>query len=392
MRDRHRHFHSGRFIALMVSIIATILCGAVMKVTAPVVVPLVVAILLSFALEPLVQVLEKMKVPRLVAILVGILTVAGVFYVFGIILVSSASTISQVYPKYEKRFLEIYASIAGPLGLPFDAEKSFLMNLWSQLGIRSLVGDMALKISSLLVSFFSNLVLVVIFIIFFMVESTHFFHKVELAFVGKVEGKKKKMTATIIQQVSRYLFIKFFVSLATGVFVAIGLYFIGVDFAFLWGVISFVLNFIPTIGSIVASVGASIFSLIQFWPEPAPIIGTIAVMVGVNTVIGNGVEPKIQGDNLGLSPLVVVSSLTAWGWLWGFSGLVLAVPLTVIVKIVCDHVPVLEPIAIILGSYRTEMNKERTFSSSVSDSASEVVSKTKEEEQKDTPSAYEERS
>ncbi|HOM24530.1 MAG TPA: AI-2E family transporter [Termitinemataceae bacterium] len=380
MKDRNTSSHSGRFIALMVSIIAVILCGAVIKVTAPVLVPLVVAILLSFALEPLVQLLEKIRVPRLVAILVGIISVAGVFYLFGVILISSASTISRVYPKYERRFLEIYASIAGLLGLPFDAEKSFLMNLWSQLGIRSLVGDMALKLSSILVSFLSNLILVMIFVIFFMAESAHFFHKVELAFMGKVEGKIKKMTTTIINQVSRYLFIKFCVSLATGLFVAIGLYVIGVDFAFLWGVISFVLNFIPTIGSILASVGASVFSLIQFWPEPAPVIGTIAVMVGVNTIIGNGLEPKIQGDNLGLSPLVVVSSLTIWGWLWGFAGLVLAVPLTVIVKIVCDHVPLLEPISIILGSYREVGDRGNKGTSS--DTPAEVVSKI---EEKKTP-------
>jgi len=75
-------------------------------------------------------------------------------------------------------------------------------------------------------------------------------------------------------------------------------------------------------------------------------------MLLVNFIIGNILEPQIQGDNLGLSPFVVLVSLLAWGWLWGFAGLVLAVPMTVIVKIVCEHIPLLEPVAILIGSYK----------------------------------------
>ncbi|MCK7472027.1 MAG: AI-2E family transporter [Desulfomicrobium escambiense] len=92
-----------------------------------------------------------------------------------------------------------------------------------------------------------------------------------------------------------------------------------------------------------------VFALVQFWPEPGPIAGALAVMVGVNMVLGNVLEPKVQGDNLGLSPFVILVSMLAWGWLWGFAGLVLAVPMTVIVKIICENVPVLEPVSIILA-------------------------------------------
>jgi len=113
------------------------------------------------------------------------------------------------------------------------------------------------------------------------------------------------------------------------------------------------------IGSIAAVAGMSVFGVLQFWPLPGPIIGVIAVGTATNMFIGNVLEPKIQGDNLGLSPFVILVSLLAWGWLWGFVGLILAVPMTVIVKILCENIPVLEPVSVILGSYKSALHKNR---------------------------------
>jgi predicted PurR-regulated permease PerM len=163
----------------------------------------------------------------------------------------------------------------------------------------------------------------------------------------------------VVRQVTRYLSIKFFVSLATGICITLGLKIIGMDFPVVWGVISFILNFIPSIGSIAAVIGMSLFGLMQFWPLPGPIIGVIAVGTGTNMIIGNVLEPKIQGDNLGLSPFVILVSLLAWGWLWGFVGLILAVPMTVVVKILCENIPVLEPVSVILGSYKSALHKKQ---------------------------------
>jgi predicted PurR-regulated permease PerM len=167
------------------------------------------------------------------------------------------------------------------------------------------------------------------------------------------------VSRAVVVQVSRYLSVKFFVSLATGICVTIGLWLLGMDFPLLWGAVSFVLNFIPNIGSIGAGVGVGIFALVQFWPAFWPIFLACFIMLAVNMTIGNFLEPRIQGQNLGLSPFVIVVSLLLWGWLWGFAGLVLAVPMTVIMKIVCENVPVLEPVAIIIGSYREVKERKR---------------------------------
>jgi predicted PurR-regulated permease PerM len=136
------------------------------------------------------------------------------------------------------------------------------------------------------------------------------------------------------------------------------------------------MNFIPNLGSIVSWGGTTLFALVQFWPYPGSILATGIVMLAINFILGNAVEPKIQGDNLGLSPFVIVASLVGWGWLWGFAGLVLAVPMTVIIKIVCENVPMLEPVSILLGSY-----KEVKIKSKIEGSVTNLVKTEKDVQQ-----------
>ncbi|MDL2229870.1 AI-2E family transporter, partial [Treponema sp. OttesenSCG-928-L16] len=104
---------------------------------------------------------------------------------------------------------------------------------------------------------------------------------------------------------------------------------------------------------------------LQFWPEPAPIIMVGLIMLAANMIIGNVLEPKIMGDNLGLSPIVVLVSLMIWGWIWGFAGMILAVPMTVVIKILCENVPFLEPLSILLGSYKATLAKAQELDNSV---------------------------
>lgn len=352
MNDRFRRFNSGRANFFLVAFIALVLAGAVLKLTAAVILPFIIAILLAFILDPLVRALQKLHIPRSVSIFIVILGIGGSLYLAGLILFSSGRTILSQYPRYEKRFLEIYSWIAGLLGLPYDAHQTFIDNIWGQLGIRNQIRSYTLSFTNNFLTFLKNMVMVLLFVVFLLLESAHLEEKMTLAFENRFSGKIKSIVEAIVTQVSRYLTIKFFVSLATGILVALGLALLKVDFWLIWGIISFILNFIPTIGSLAAGAGVTLFALLQFWPHGWPIFGAFLVMLLVNFIIGNVLEPQIQGDNLGLSPFVVLVSLLAWGWLWGFAGLVLAVPMTVIVKIACEHIPILEPVAILIGSYK----------------------------------------
>lgn len=358
MPDRLKNFNSGRSNFYLLGFIALILAGAVLKITAPVLLPFTIAVLLSFVLEPLVSGLERIRIPRLIGILLSIFFIGAGLYLIGVILFSSGRTILTLYPKYERRFSEIYSRVAQVFSLPYDEHLSFFQNLWGQMGLRVRVQSLAFDLSESFLSFLKDAVMVLLFVAFLLLEISHFREKIELAFEDKLSSRIKKAAADVVNQVARYLTVKFLISLTTGVLVALGLSLLKMDFPIVWGVISFVLNFIPNIGSVAAGVGVGVFALVQFWPEPGPIVGSLAIMVGVNMVLGNVLEPKIQGDNLGLSPFVILVSMLAWGWLWGFAGLILAVPMTVIVKIVCENIPVLEPVSIILGSFRAAVKRK----------------------------------
>jgi predicted PurR-regulated permease PerM len=357
MNDRFRRFNSGRVNFFLLAVITFILSAGVLKLTSTIVLPFTISLLLALVTSPFVSFLGRYKIPRVVSISLILVFLIGGLGFLGIVLFSSGRTLLTLYPKYEARLTEIYVWAARFFELSYDDQLSFFENLWGQIGIRSRVRLITLSLSNNFFSFLRDALMVVLFMVFLLFEAVFFKEKLDKAFEGERAGQIKKISSDVMTQVTRYLSIKFIISLVTGITVGIGLKIVGVEFAVVWGVIQFILNFIPTIGSIAIGVTISLFSLVQFWPAPAPVVATAFIMLGTNMILGSIMEPKIMGDNLGLSPLVVLVSLLVWGWLWGFAGLILAVPMMVIVKIVCENIPMLEPISILLGSRKAVQAK-----------------------------------
>lgn len=357
MKDVFRTFNSGRANFFLVAFISCIIAGTVLKLTASIILPFTIALLLAMVMYPLVLGLDKFHIPRIFSILLSVAFIIAGLYVLGMVLFTSGRTILSLYPRYENRLTEIYVWAARFFEFSYDEDLSFWQNLWSQLGIRTIIRTFTLSFSNFFLKFMQNALLVVLFMSFLMLEASQFSEKLELAF-EKRAGQFKRMGADIIRQVTRYLTAKFLISLVTGLVVAIGLRLAGLEFAVVWGVIQFVLNFIPSLGSIAAGVAASLFALLQFWPDPGPVILVILIMLGANMIIGNILDPKIIGDNVGISPLVVLVSLGIWGWLWGFIGMILAVPMMVSIKIICENFSFLEPISILLSSRKAVQAKK----------------------------------
>ncbi|MDR0300930.1 MAG: AI-2E family transporter [Treponema sp.] len=333
-------------------LICFILVGAVLKIASRVILPFTMAILLAFVMYPLIKFFEKHRIPRILSILLAVIIIVTGLSILGVVLYQAGSNILSMYSYYQYRLFDIYRYIASIFELPFDESLSFRENLWGQLGIRTWVLQFASSFSKIFINFLANALLVVFCMVFILLEASFFKVKLETAFKNNSE-RVSKMGHDLMSQVTRYLTAKFFISLANGVIFFIAFRLIGLDFAIGWSVIQFVMNFIPTLGSIVTGVGISVFALLQFWPNPGPVILIVVVILAVNIILGNILDPKLIGEHVGISPFMILVSLGLWSWLWGFAGMILAVPMTVVIKIVCENIPTLEPISVLIGSRRS---------------------------------------
>ena len=352
MKHYLKHFHSGRAVFYMMIVICCILGSAVLKIASGVFLPLTISILLSFVMYPLVRWLNKYKIPNLISILIVVIILVAGLYVFAMVIFTTGSNIMSVYPKYEGRITEIYIWVSQFFDLSYDESISIWKNIWGQLGIRTWVRSFAFSFSNIFINFSSTAVVVILFIVFILFEASFFKIRLAAAFDKRSE-RINRIGYDLAAQVTRYLTAKFFISLANGIIFAVAFYFIGLEFAIIWGIIQFILNFIPSLGSITAGVVISLFAFVQFWPDPTPVILVIVVILGVNVILCNIFDPKIVGDHVGLSPLMILISLTIWGWLWGFAGMVLAVPMTVIIKIICENIPMAESVPYLIGSRKS---------------------------------------
>ena len=351
-----------RPIFLLLLVLTVIVLAAVLKVTGTFLVPVTIAMFVSLVFEPLIVTLNtKFKIPWIAGIFIVLTLVIVSVWIIASLLLSSIRTIIDLYPRYEERFTVIYKAIAGLFALPYNAESTLFQNLWGQLGIRQTLRNFAFSLSNSLIVFFKDLLLVLLFAVFFLLDLRYLRQKLDFAFGDGSKGKAAIIITDIIQQVTRYMSVKFFISLLTGVLIFLGTFAVGMGFPILWGFLAFILNFIPNFGSILSGVLTSVFALVQFWPKPAPVVFVAVLMCAVNFILGNIIEPRVQGRHLGLSPFIIIVSLSFWGWLWGFTGLILAVPMMVILKIICENVSILHPAAVLMGNYTYthELQKEQ---------------------------------
>jgi predicted PurR-regulated permease PerM len=194
-----------------------------------------------------------------------------------------------------------------------------------------------------LLSVLSKLLLVFLTIVFILFEAAGFPAKLQAAF-GEQESSAR--FEKIKLEIQRYLGTKTVVSLATGGLAGAATAIVGVDFPLLWGALAFLLNYIPTLGSIIAAGPPLLLALIQLGPGHA--LAVAVSFLAINVVLGNLVEPYLMGRRLGLSTLVVFISLVFWGWIWGPVGMLLSVPLTMILKIMLENTEDLRWVAVLL--------------------------------------------
>ena len=347
-------------IFYLILFLAVVLAGFLCKTMSEVLIPVIFSFMLSFVFLPIIKKLNvKTGIPWVISsVIIVILFFIAILGLTSILVTSLTGIISE-YPKYESRFMSIYQVIANNFDIEIDNTKSLFQNLWGSLKIREYMQKLAVLLSSGVISFSKTIFLISIMTAFILIEMSLTKRKMHYAFKDN-RAKISRISNQIINQTVRYISIKFFISLATGVLCGIASLIIGLDFPIVWGFLAFIMNFIPIFGSIISVGLTTIFSLIQFYPNWGKTVFVLIFMTSVNMILGNILEPRIEGKNLGISPVMILVSLSIWGYIWGFTGMLIAVPLMVIIKIFCENIDYLNGLAIIIGNDPRQQAQNQT--------------------------------
>jgi predicted PurR-regulated permease PerM len=306
---------------------------------------LVAAFLALITVRPMLW-MQKRRVPAFAGALLIVTTIMLILATVGTIVGSSIAEFTAALPTYQARLDTIV-----------DGFIVFLIeNLNGDESIESL-GDMidpgwamgfAATILNGLKGVLTNVFLIIFTMIFMLLEASSAETKIAAAFGRSTESLQRPRQ--FLANLGRYLGIKTIVSIATGLLAGLLTWSIGVDFPLLWAMLAFLLNYVPTIGSIIAAVPAVLLALVQLGPGAAS--ATAIGFAGINVVFGNFLEPRLMGYGVGISPLVVFVGLIFWGWVFGPVGMLLSVPLTMTLKLTLESDERTRWIAILLGSER----------------------------------------
>lgn len=323
--------------------VITVLYAA--KAMGSILMPILFAWIISTMLAPFVNLLnKKCRIPYPLAVAIAMVITVFAIFVIGMFLNSILSSFIAKRADYLAKLKDLVAQFYTML--PAQVASELQEFSWTEK-----ISAAALKVSGKLFSFSSTVCMTLIIATFFFFEQRDIGIKLIAAFHPKEAKRLDSVLQKTSRQVSRYLILQFLISAATGICVWLALAALKIDFAPTWGILAFIFNFIPTIGSIVASIPPIITALVQYAPEsfwPA-ILAAVAILI-IQMTIGNFIAPRILGDNLNIAPAVIIIALMFWGWIWGIAGALISVPITASIKIVCDSFDSLKPIGVLLGS------------------------------------------
>lgn len=309
--------------------------------------PLVIAIVFWYLINLMSDGFCRIKMggnplPRSVRYVLSFLTFFAIIWGIVELIASNIAGVVRVAPVYQANLESRWDSI---LRLFRIEQEPTLSQLTEILNLGQFITGLAASLTNIA----ANMGIILIYVIFLLLEQGNFSGKVaSLANNPAKEKRVRQLITKINVDVQKYISIKMLTSSLTGVLSYIFMKFVGVDFAEFWALLIFLLNFIPTIGSIVATLFPSLITLVQF-ESYTPFFLILGGVTAIQVCIGNIMEPRLMGNSLNLSPLIILLNLSLWGLIWGIPGMFLCVPLLVISMIVFSHVPQTRPIAIMLS-------------------------------------------
>lgn len=332
----------GERVLLIGACLIVVVAG--LRVAGPIVVPVLLSAYLAVLASGPITYLLRRNVPPGAALPLVLTGVIGSFVLVGVLVGSSIRTFSSKLPIYEQRLADLLGGGSAWLsskGIAVDLSTDSLLGYLDAGQLAGFAGTLVTSVGNVL----SDTAFVLLTTIFILAEAAGLPRKLKVALGPETELGR---FSGVIDELQHYLAIKTRISVTSGVLSGLLCWIIGVDYPLLWGVLAFLLNYIPTLGSVIALTLPTVLALLMLGWQHA--LGLLVGYLVIEMVMGNVVEPRVMGKTLGLSALVVFLSLVFWGWIWGPIGMFLSVPLTMVVKILLEQSDDLKWIGVLLGS------------------------------------------
>jgi AI-2 transport protein TqsA len=341
-----------KIMVVLIAFLAVDRLVAFLSVGRDLFVPFIIAVFLSILVGPILDFFDRRKFPRILSILLALgLALAFLLLVFRILYQGGEAFVEQVL-KRQDRFQDLARQAAALAGLPADLvnggenwlENPRIAKWLGDLPIGGTVGSLLTALQGLL----SEILLVLLFLLFLLIGRGQLSKKIVAAFSPTVADRISLVVRSLSKDVRTYLGMKALISLAVGSLTTIVLLLFGIESALIWGILTSLLNFIPNIGSLFGMVLPVLFALVQL-DSPTPAFWLFIVLLTIHFLIGSVIEPKIMGRSVDLSPVVILFALIFWSFVWGIAGMFLAVPLTVVLKIILDNINPLRPLGALMA-------------------------------------------
>ena len=340
-----------RLFAIALAIVVAVLLTVVLDALATVLQPLAIAIFVGYLIYPGVRFFVRRHVPKPLAYTVAVVIIFFAFYLVGELVSSNFDRFLENLSSYQENLRRIEATVnhvAHELRLLLPEEQFRVDDILSNLPEGYLANALGGG-TTFFLGFVGNLAVMAFFLVFLLLEVERLPERIELAYGPERARELLEVMRDINASVQRYIVLKVVMSAITGVLASCVMLAFGLDFWSLLGVFVFLFNFVPYVGSILATLAPMALALLQFDSAFTALWMGLS-LTAVQLSIGNLLEPTIQGRSLNLSPLLILIALAFWGWLWGIAGMVLAVPIVVSLRIALEHIPRTRPLSILMSN------------------------------------------
>ena len=340
-----KSIRNGLYVILAIGILT------ICKVTSSVSINLILSVFIFLMMLPFVTALEKIHVKGFIATLIAILLIVIIVFLVVWFILYTVNQLLSIIPAYTHRFTFLDAYLMNIIKSLRDVEDADSVVKLFNIDWANTLMPILRSVSASAIEIAKNAVVTILLAVFLLLERHTLVPKMAAASQNKNNPEKASlMLDRINRQVSKYLGTKFILSLITGILFYLIALFTHLDLAFLWGVLAVLLNFIPTFGSIIITALTILMAVVQFLPNWTPIIIVAIGTIAVQMIVGNIIDPRVQGNQLNLSPFVILVSLSIFGYVWGIVGMFLAVPIISILQIAFANMDSTRGIAIMMSS------------------------------------------